>query len=86
MGIHVALSFAPARAMTVSMFERKRKMETEKARAKVKAWMEEHISKYDYGSSFDLAVDCAYDLELVSAELNDWEIPAYIVDIAENYA
>ena len=57
----------------------------EEAKAKVKVWMEENLSKYDYGRAFDLAVDCAYDLELVSEELNDWEIPAYITDIAETF-
>jgi hypothetical protein len=60
-------------------------METEKAKTKVKAWMEEHLSKHAYGRAFDLAVDCAYDLELVSEELNDWEIPAYVTDIAESF-
>lgn len=60
-------------------------MRTEKAKAAVKAWMKEHISKHDYGRAFDLAVNCAYDLELVSAELNDWEIPAYVTDIAETF-
>lgn len=31
---------------------------------------------------FDLAVDTSHGLKIVCAE-NDWEIPAYVVDIAE---
>jgi hypothetical protein len=48
-------------------------------------WMRENLPKYDYGSGFDLAVDCTYDLGLHDAyTLNEWEtIPHWIVRISE---
>jgi hypothetical protein len=50
---------------------------------KVETWMRKSLPKYDYGRAFDLAVDAAYDLELACAE-QDFEIPHYVVEIAES--
>lgn len=63
--------------------------------AMVQRWMNRNRNDRVYGSAFDFAVDCVYDLYLVSpsgvgSDRNgyrwpgDWEIPQYAVDIAES--
>lgn len=57
-------------------------------RQKVTAWIRDNMPMYDYGSSFDMAVDCAHDLGLCElCEVNgDYTfIPEYIVDICETF-
>ena len=52
----------------------------------IKTWMNDAIKELGidaYGSAFDLAVDAAYDLNLAIEE-NDYTIPQYVVEIAEN--
>ena len=50
---------------------------------RIETWMRESSKQYDYGRAFDLAVDAAYDLDIVCAEQN-FEIPVYVVEIAES--
>lgn len=55
----------------------------------VKTWIGKNQPKYDYGNSFDMAVDCAYDLEIFDQDefLVDQKqthsIPQWIVDLCE---
>lgn len=51
-------------------------------RDKVREWMKENLPKYEYGSSFDLAVDCCYDLDLFDNEW-DYTIPQWVIEEAE---
>ena len=53
-----------------------------------RAWMRRHVTKYDYGRGFDLAVDCAYDLDLCEyCEVNGDKtfIPIWLVQLAETF-
>jgi hypothetical protein len=57
--------------------------------ALVRRWMARNRNDRAFGSAFDFAVSCVYDLYLVSPEgvggwPGDWEIPQYAVDIAES--
>lgn len=52
-----------------------------KSQKQAKEWMVLHRYRYEYGDTLDLAIDCAYTLDLTSAKF-DWEIPPYLVNIA----
>lgn len=55
---------------------------------RVKAWIVKNIVKYNYEDPFDLAVDCAYDLDLCEmCEINGdkTSIPVYIQEIAASF-
>lgn len=55
---------------------------------RVKAWMRENLANYNYEDPFDLAVDCAYDLNLCEyCEMNgdNTLIPIYIQQIAKTF-
>ena len=50
------------------------------------AWMKENIPIYDYGDPLDLAIDCAYDLDMCEwCEINGDKtfIPTWMTDLAE---
>ncbi len=46
-------------------------------------WMKTFIGDYD--RDFDMAVDCAHDMELVPCPMSEdtWDIPVYLIELAE---
>lgn len=49
-------------------------------------WMRDSMTEYEYGSSFDLAVECAYSLDLCEmCEVNGDKtfIPIWLTELAE---
>jgi hypothetical protein len=58
--------------------------------ATVKAWIQEHRSKFDYGNEFDMAVDCSYDLDIFDKDQHlidgsEFTIPSWIVDLCKQF-
>lgn len=56
--------------------------------SRVRAWMAENLANFNYEDPFDLAVDCAYDLDLCEmCEINGDKtfIPIYIQQIAATF-
>jgi hypothetical protein len=52
------------------------------------AWMQTNLHMYRDGTPFDMAVDCAYDLDLCEeCEINGDRtfIPIYVVELAETF-
>lgn len=48
-------------------------------------WMMNYKDEYEYGSAFDLAVDCTADLDLYGLDNpGTMDIPAFVVEIAES--